>query len=708
MAQDNDNEELSDDELAAILAAEVSSAVTYDNSELVQCRVRNIEYSQGEMNDVQSEAGRSEAVSMDVRDTIGWIMPQLMEIFAGSERTADFLPVERGDEDYAEQVSDYIQHVVWSDCDGYQVLHDAFYDCLLTHNGILKSYWDDTPETKVYEFSGLSEDQVVMLVRGNDVEVMAQSQSTVVIDGPEGQPIELPVYEIKIRKTISKGRIAIEAIPPEEFLISRDAKSLSDARFKGHRKTVTRSELIKDGYPKEQVDALPGHPMLDYEEERLARHSRTSTTGTNNETGFDNSTEEIEIIEGYLQADVNGDGIAETVRVLSGGNGGADILEWEEWDDDTVFADLVASRISHRFHGESVADLVADIQRIKTVLWRAILDNIYMTNQPEIAVIADQVLNPDALLERSIGNVIRLENKGVPANQAISTVDVPFTASQSIGVMEVADSLTQRRVGVSPSSQALDPDSLQNQTATAVNKLEDASSSKIKLIARNIAEMGLRRFFKNILKLTVKHQDRPRTFRLRNDWVDVDPRVWNAGMDVTVNIGLGTGSRERDLLALREVYDRQLQIVASLPPGHPYALKLMPSMRETLAKITAAAGLNSPEMYFPEWDQADTEAIQQAGQSDPEMEKEKAKLEMEVQRDQAKMQIEQQSQQTEAQLKREQIDAELGMKRYQIDKEMELKREQIAAELQLKREMAAVSAVQNAQTSDVHVGGEPG
>src|SRR5205823_9798514 len=63
-----------------------------------------------------------------------------------------------------------------------------------------------------------------------------------------------------------------------------------------------------------------------------------------------------------------------------------------------------------------------------------------------------------------------------------------------------------------------------------------AASEQLELIARIFAGTGFKQLFKGLLKLLVEHQPRARIVRLRNAFVAVDPKAWDAEMDVSVNV----------------------------------------------------------------------------------------------------------------------------------------------------------------------------
>lgn len=369
---------LDENELKALLAAEIRSAIIYDDSELSQKRARAMRYYEGDMADTPANEGRSSVVSRDVADTIGWMLPGIMRVFTASDQMADYEPVGIEDEQFARQATDLCNHIFWKDNPGYRILWNATHDSLLQGNGIVKHWWDDGEDCQYSEHSGLTEEQIAILVAERDADIVAQSSSkhtqpVAMTDPQTGQSeiVQVPTFDVKLKRVISKGRVRIECIEPENFLIDRQARTVEEARFCAHRNEVSRSDLIEMGFDRDVIDGLPSDHIHNYSEEALARAPDSVDV---NDVG-DRSTQLIELHECYIKADADGDGISETVRAYYAGHAGAgELLDWEIWDDDLPFSDIPCAPVPHRWEARSVADETMDVQRIKTVLLRQALD----------------------------------------------------------------------------------------------------------------------------------------------------------------------------------------------------------------------------------------------------------------------------------------------------------------------------------------------
>lgn len=510
------------------------------------------------------------------------------------------------------------------------------------------------------------------------------------------------LHDLKIKRRIHNGCLKVVAVPPEEFRIDKAATKLDEdhVRFCAHVDPHrTRSSLIVD-FPgkRDIIDTLPARNSTSPDTTETIARNQSFSDG---DTPADKSTDLIEVWECYLQLDQNNDGVAEWRRVVTAaGPSERAILLNEEWGDLLPFSDLVPDPMPHRWRGGSLYEEVGDIQRIKTVLLRGIYDNMYWVNNPLRTALEGQVTpaGMDVLGEPKFGDVVVIR-----APNAVVELPTPFVADKLMAGLDLADKIREFRTGVSAATMSLDPEALQNQTATAVNAAQTASYTKVETYARNIAEGGMKRLFRCILKLIVKHQDQARTIRLRGEWVEMDPRGWDADMDVTVNVGLGSGSRDRDMGILQPIIAKMELVIATLGPQVAAQLGIGPDrLFEAYRKFVEAGGIKQPESYFPEITPNKMQAVmQQMGQQkpDPKMAESQAKIQVMQQESQAKLQADQQRMQIEQQSRQQQaaLDWQHKQQQAEIDNqnrasEIQAKGAAMMQELQMKHQLAVEQA----------------
>lgn len=640
--------------LKTIIESEIDDSLGYLETDTTDERQQALEYYLREPYGNEVE-GKSTIVTGEVAEAIDGALPQLIRVFTSSDNVVEFAPAKDGDELKAEQATQLVNHVFYKDNDGFLILHNWFKDALLQKTGIVKAYWNDELDVTKEKYEGLTDDELVMIMQDPEVELVSQEiiESTEV-DEMTGQTTYSKSNNVVLKRTKNKGKIVVENVPPEEFLISKRAKTIQDAPFVAHRRMITRSELVAMGFDKDIVDSLESGDNLEFSPDRIARYSRGEQP--NSMGSQDQSMEVVEVYECYIKVDYNEDGIAELRRIVYSSN---EILSDEE-SDYIPFHSLCPIPIPHKFYGQSLADRTLDIQLIKSTVTRQMLDNLYLTNNSRVAAVEGQV-NLDDLLTSTAGGVIRVKNAG-----AIVPLTVQSSAAQSFPMLEYLDGIQAKRTGVSDAQQGLNPDVLQNVTAAAVSAMSNASYGKLELIARIFAETGVKSLFKGILQLLCKYQDTIRTLRINGKFVPFDPREWDTEYNVTINVGLGTGSRQEQLTTMQMILGKQEQILQAYGVNNP--LISLKQYRDTLAKFVHMAGFKDATAFMNEiTPEIEQQVMQQAAQQKPDPNTQAAEMLAQVEREKAQLRA-----QTEmAKLDLEKQKMELDNARKQLELQMQ-------------------------------------
>jgi hypothetical protein len=711
--------DMDDDELLALIDEEIAVSVSFDNDPDEDARQTALEYydaTPSRMNrDVPHVDGWSKVNAKTVQETVDLALPGIMRVFDAPD-VVGFLPRRPGDEENAGQASEYLNYLWENELNGYLVLYTAVHDALLVRNGIIKHYWDFTPEYCTEEMYGMDQGQFLSLATDPNVNLLGVQMREINLgtDMETGQPMTINTFDVRVRRQESGGRMCVENVPPEDFGVSPEARgNLKKARCVWHRYVKTRSDLIKEGFDRDMVDEIPGG--VSWSDTRESR--RNDGLGMVSQLSYGRGAmEEVEVYEVYILADINGDGIAERLKcTVAGGVGGRKLLEREEWpDDDMPFTDLAALPVPHRWMGRSLADSTMDLQRISTVFFRQFIDNLMQVNRPIREVVEKNIVLPTELLKPKPGQNVRVRE----AN-SIRNLEVPFIGDKALAGLQYLEKVTTKRTGIGEATAALDETAIDPQTATAEQIQHDANYARTELMVRTMAKVGLKELFSSLLRLIVRHQDRPRTIRLNDKWKSFDPRPWNAMMDVKVKVGLGTGSRERDLAMLGRIGLRQDAVVQALGPDNP----VVPPSKwvGTSHKMVQAAGLDDPDSYFTPISDEDFAAWQAQKDQNKAPSPEQQKVENEKQKAQAQLQIqaqgtaakadqEQQKLAMQAQaaaqkaaqeiaLKREQMLAEQEMQRQKFEAEMALKSMEIQREAELKAMQILAQQQQSAATA---------
>ena len=250
------------------------------------------------------------------------------------------------------------------------------------------------------------------------------------------------------------------------------------------------------------------------------------------------------LYESFLRTDYDDDGITELRKICSVG----DKILQNDAIDRIPFVSITPVKIPHKFFGLSVADLVMDLQLMKSTLMRNLMDNMYNQNFGRYAVLEGQA-NLDDLLTQRPGGVVRVKSPN-----AVTPFATPALEPYSFQMLEYLDGVREARAGVSKMSQGLDENALTSHTtATAVNAVMGAAQSRVELIARNFAETGVKDLMICIYELLHKNQDKERMIKLRNEWVPVRPDVWRDKFDCTVSVALGSGNKDQQMMHLSQM-----------------------------------------------------------------------------------------------------------------------------------------------------------
>jgi hypothetical protein len=542
---------------------------------------------------------RSQVVLPTLRDTIEWIMPQLMRMFVAAKSVVRFDAESQADEQQAEMETMVVNHIFMQVNNGFFVLHDFFKDALLMRNGYVEVYTKEETTVREEAYTGMDQLELVQLLQDTadeELEVISQHEyeTDLALPVPQLPPtglqpgqqppqvsIKIPRWDLKIRRKEKKKSVCVTALPPEEMRVTpRAREGMEGIVFSMHQSTKARSDLITEGYDKDIVNtAAAGRPNW-LEIDALARNQVVDQLSIENPS--DHAMQEIELRKTILKVDFDGDGIAELRRVLIAGD---KILE-NEVIEETPFVSCEPMRMPHRHTGISIYDLVFDLQVISSTLWRQGLDNLTISNNQRVAV-DWRNCNFDDLLTSRPGGVVRGQG---PPSTWIQPLETPSNLVQQVlPALEYIDQLRSNRTGIGKGTMGLDADELQNVTKGGQLASMSAAALIVELIARLLAE-GVKYIFLKIHAELMRHQDKPLEFEISGKWVTVDPSQWRRRTKVTPNVGLGSGNQEQQRANVMLLGQAQAPLaqMGMVGPKQGY---------ETFKLMCEALGFPNPERF---------------------------------------------------------------------------------------------------------------
>ena len=652
--------------------------------------------------------GRSTFVDTTVRNQIEWMMPSLMKTFCSGESVVQFTASKEGDEDKAELATDYINHLFYKKNLGYTILQTAMRDALLQKAGIIKIWWDSRKEESREEYRGMADVDLALLMEDDEVTPIEQSsypdeddakqrqeaiaqlsqqlqqamqiaqtgdpeavqgveQLSQQIQEIQSQPPKM-LYDVSFKRSKTAGKLCIEAVPPDEFIISRKSKNMSDGFMKGHHVLRTISDLKAFGYKNvDEITSDDNEGM--YASERLERMG-WDDDGIMLDDGAsgDPSLRMVWLTEMYMQVDYNGDGIAEWRKIVRAGD---QILENEECDG-APFAALIPIIMPHRFFGLSVADLAMEPQKLQTQLIRSILDNQFLQVNGRYWAVSGQV-NLDELLTSRPGGVVRMSAPNMAGRLDQGQGDT----AGAMKMVEWSQDFAENSTGWTRRSQGTGPSGLQQQTATGMNLITNRDDMRLDLIARNFAEGGITDLFRMMMKLVCQYQNKEDMISVSGNWAQIDPREWKNQFGLTVNVGLGTNNKEQQaqhLMGLMQIQQQALAINVATPENVYNAAKLY---AEALGQKTGDKFFTNPK-----------DAPQKEPPPDPAL----MKVQADQQINQAKLQADVQKYQAEQIAREKELALEDQKETHRIELEAQKQMQQAQFDMQERQHKAELDA----------------
>lgn len=544
-------------EVLAVTQIELDGALGWAGTRVSEARRVGLENYFGSPRGDERQ-GRSQVVTREVFESVEQAMPDMMEIFTASNEIARFIPKTGEDAEAADQATDAVNHVFTTN-DGFMVLYTMFKDAFIQKNGIVKVWWEESNEWQIEEYEGKTLLEFFTALEDEDLLVM---EATAYTEGPDGEREEIPMevlwspeglkydpmgvyFDARCKRMNNNGKVRMDNIPPEEFVINRDARGLNDptVRFVAHRVRTTESDLVAQGYDPYLVSSIPSSQTPSTTDQDAITRSSQDDNYPQVHAYRSDEQRTVYITECYVKIDQDGDGISEWWKVVVGGDYGQALLSAEQVNYHP-FASCTPIPVPHRFYGLSFSDVTDDLQQINTTLWRQYLDSLYLANDPRTIILSsgrDETATPLAnlsqLLNSEVGGYVEEYEPG-----AIRPFPIVDNAQHILPAFELHEQALQSRLGISPDAMGVNPDAISKHVFGAMVQTS-ASARRLAMYARIFANTGVQRIFELIYKELSTHQMAPMMLRLRGEWVPIDPSDWATNMDCQVNVGLGHGSR---------------------------------------------------------------------------------------------------------------------------------------------------------------------
>lgn len=588
---------LTTDEIERLISYEMTAGLQYvygpDN--IAAERDRNYDYFRGIMNDLPAPVGRSRIVVPTIANYIGLMKPSLLRIFTSGRSIAEYVSPKPELQQVVKLITRFINDVVFrKDNRGELLLNDWSEDGLIQKMGTVKGWWEERWETKDQVLENIPDEQMVPLVQ------KVQSEGAEIVEHTSNPPMDpqapithVPgrVHSVKVRTKVNKSQLCIDVIPPEEYVISRDARNDDNAVLEGHYTGVMVGDVIAMGYDSAKVIALPDYAAR--YPDRMQKYNQTYGTDINRQSSPDKMLRKVGLFQGILKCDYDGTGIKDWYVVAGGDQSSPQLFEIEPYNYQAFFANFCPEPLPHTVYGRCPADRLATNQRMDTVLGRGMLDSLYLAITPQREVVMDWIVKPDQLMNMAPGAPVLVKQPN-----AIREIAIPFVGQAALQGIAWSESQSEITTGVSRASGGLDPDALQNQSATAAANQRSAMDGRVEMVARVWAQGGMRKLFRGMLKCIIAYQDFTRVVQIDGSPQAISPDMFKGldDLEVNINTGLGTGNRERDFAMLTNIAADQKELITQLGPDNP--IVTIQKATKTLQLKAEAAGISYPENFF--------------------------------------------------------------------------------------------------------------
>lgn len=644
---------ISDDDLLQLVRA-FSEQARAEGDELSAARKKALDYIKGEMPDVPIIPGRSAYVSHDVADIITAVLPDLIDIFM-AEDVASFVPNSEEDDEAAKQETDYVNHVFFSENNGFQLLYDGIKTALEQKNGYWTVDWQDEQD-ETERFDGMPAEEFLQYAMRYGPNVPDRQPGTPTLENVVQDPEDgTYAFDLSVPKD---GRCVVTAWPPEDVFVSADTRTIGDGSYCGFRSRVPRGQLLSDGYDADLVASLPIYSGISLEDQARDQAGRF---GGEIETALPNA-ELVEIVHHYVRY---ADGDGETLfRVVTGGDDDAIFLRSEEVQSIPA-AGFSPFPIPFKHHGESMADKLMPIQRQKSAIYRLVIDQARFAQVGRLAInetligkntIKDMMNNRPGAMIRVAGDPSQIQ----PMNSGALGFE-PFK------LLEYASTQAEERTGVTRSAMGLTPDTL-HETSSGMLAMMSQGQRRVRFIARIIAETGLKPLFLAIHDCVRTRAKMRKLAQLRGKFVWVDPTKWGVRKDMSIEIGTAHGGRDYEIAALERVLALQEKAVGAQGGALDGPLVKTPNILAAMDKL-AGKLVKTPEAYFPS-----PESYQPPPPQQPQPSPEVIKAQAEAQQAQARLQLEAQKHMDDVNLRVAQAKTDADIKVYEIDSRNQLER----------------------------------
>ncbi|MGL5013224.1 MAG: portal protein [Bacteroidales bacterium] len=489
--------------------------------------------------------GSSQWIDRSVWDSVNGTLQELISVFTSGEDTVRFSPINHADADAARAATKMVNQVLLRDNQGYNVLHDAFKECLVARNSFVKRYWTTETKNVTETFEGLTQQEFDMYLTQLEGEIVTMDAE----DTGEGEEASISgevTYEVK------REGVKVEYVPFEQVVVEPTATSLRDCNYIAHRVRKSKDELYTMEFNKELVESL--QPASSDIEAGVIANARVNNLSPLNVSDVlavgDDKADKLWLHEHYIKSSL----VTGRMEILQVFTIHGQILEVNRVDE-MPFETATPFPVPGTVWGESVFDITKDIQDLKTTLIRGVIDNTMNANFRRYIGL-EKAFDRKSLLDNRPGGVVEVKQL-----DAIKPFDYHALPQGIFDIIGYIDSVKEERTGVSKIGQGLDPAVFKNDNSFATTQMVmSAAQNRLRMVARNIAQRFMMELMLSVYSLIRQNGTEAITVETANGPVELNPKEMPPRRDMIVAVAVGDAERKERAQGLQSAMMMMTQV----------------------------------------------------------------------------------------------------------------------------------------------------
>lgn len=512
----------------------------------------------------------------DVQPAVDRVVSQVASAFYRDD-SVEATPLNDDDREAASQITKMIRNIIFNQNEGKIILRDSIKSAAkYPFGGALRVYRDE--RTRSYSHSMVIPDVFTMADAEAAAKVIEASNTQSrysewkllkVVEAeyeeliPEYTDITATRKEFTAYFEITKYYIKypILVIPPEEFLMDKEATSIDTCKFVCQRRFMPRTDIYEiwpdaREFPEDLGSVATSYNTNFSNEKQYRRRVHNTLNITSRPATFDSTMKVSMVIEGFIRYDYDRDGIAEWRHFAIVDN---TILQNDYWDGPIPIVLPNLNRDPHRPDEITIAERAKDSTLAKTAMLRG--DLKAQQDRTNLQIIAKSGAFPMAgqrkLMEGTPGIIPYGQNEqgqaisvSGPLSDSVFPIPKPEPSQQTATLFQMLDAQRASQVGVNSMNDAVGRSKQSTNPATTQMLQQREQDIQIEDYIMCYGETAVKPLFRIMYYFLTKDADHPcivdRFVKLTGkpsiDHARANEGEWRERDDFEVNVGLGVDS----------------------------------------------------------------------------------------------------------------------------------------------------------------------